>query len=177
MSRCPSCEKQARRERAEAKARGEVKGKPDRNGRVVAFSDEELQRRSELAKRMHAEGRFGGAVIGARGGNAVRRHRITDAVLDYFRQPDKQDLVINAYESALRGKNKHLRLRAAEAVSRIDEKVAERERADRGGAVDPAGMTQEELQEFVAQGLQAMIARGELPVDVELADDDVEEVS
>lgn len=177
MSRCPKCEKQARQERAEAKARGEVEGKPDRNGRVVAFSEEERQRRSDLAKRMHAEGRFGGSVIGARGGSAVRRHRITDAVLEHFRKPDKQDMVINAYESALKGKNKHLRLRAAEAVTRIDEKVAERERADRGGAVDPSGMTQEELQEFVAQGLQAMIARGELPVDVELDDDDVEEVS
>jgi hypothetical protein len=177
MSRCPKCEKQARRERREARANGEVEGKPDRNGRVVAFSEEERQRRSELAKQLHAEGRFGGAVIGSNGGRAVRRHRLTDSVLEHFRQPEKQDMVIKAVESALKGKNKHLRLRAAESVMRLDEKVAERERADRGGAVDPSAMNKEELEGLIAQGLKEMIERGELPADVELGDDAVQEIS
>jgi hypothetical protein len=178
MSRCPACEKEARAAAREARERGEREGQPDRNGRVVAFSEEERKRRSELAKRLHAEGRFGGAVIRGTGSQSPRRHRIADAVLDNFRQPDEQKLVINAYRSALKGKNKALRVRAADAVLRIDAQVAERERADRGGAVDPASMTQEELQEFVAQGLEAMMARGEISLaDVELGEDAVEDVT
>jgi len=177
MTRCPTCEKNARRERAAQRASGVLEGKPDRNGRVVAFSEEERERRSELAKRLHAEGRFGGAVIGSRGGQGVRRHRIADAVLEHFRQDDKQDLVIKAYESNLKGKNKLARLQAANAVTSLEKQQDERMMRERGGAIDPAGMTQEELQEFVAQGLEAMIARGEIPVDVVLGDDAVQELS
>jgi hypothetical protein len=177
MSRCPECEKTARKERAEAKANGQLEGgKPDRNGRVVVFTEEERKRRSELAKRLHAEGRFGGAVIGTRGGQAISRHRLTDSVLEHFRQPDQQELIKRAYEKALKGKNKQLALTAAEKLLIRDEKAAERERADRGGAVDPASMTQEELEAFVAQGIQAKIDRGELPVDIELGADAVHEV-
>jgi hypothetical protein len=110
MSRCPTCEKNARREAAERRASGEVAPVQATNGRLMHFSDEERKRRSELAKRLHAEGRFGGAVISSLGGQAPRRHRIADAVLDYFRQPDKQDLVIKAVESNLKGKNKPARL-------------------------------------------------------------------
>jgi hypothetical protein len=176
MSRCPSCETTARRERAAQRAAGELEGRPDRNGRVVAFSEEEIKRRSELAKRMHAEGRFGGAVIGRNGGKSLGRHRINDALLDYFRQGEKQELVIKAFESNLKGKNKALRLRAAESILRTESMQDERMLRERGGAVDPASMPQEELMEFVAQGLQAMIERGEIPVDVQLGEDSVEEI-
>jgi len=176
MSRCPECEKLAREQRRKARDNGEVDGKPDRNGRVVHFSEEERKRRSALAKRLHAEGRFGGAVIGANGGRAVNRHRITDAVLEYFRQPDQQQLVIKAVESSLKGKNKHLRLAAFRELRMTEEKALERERAERGGAVDPSGMTLDELQEFVAQGIEAMIERGELSTDIVLGEDAVQEI-
>lgn len=178
MSRCPTCEKNARRERAAAKANGELEGATeDRNGRVVHFSEAERQRRSELAKRLHAEGRFGGAVIGANGGRSVQRHRITDAVLEHFRKPDQQQLVLKAIESNLKGKNKPARLNAVRELRQMEQLQDERMRADRGGAVDPSGMTEEELMEFVAQGLQSMIERGEIPVDVELGEDDVQDVA
>lgn len=177
MSRCPTCERNARRERAEEKAQAGDAGEPDRRGRLVRFSEEERRRRSELARRLHAEGRFGGAVIGARGGRAVSRHRITDAVLEHFRQPEKQEMVINALERAIKGKNKHLGLAAYRELRATEERALERERADRGGAVDPSAMTQEELVEFVSQGIEAMIERGEIPVDVVLGDDAVHEVS
>ena len=175
MSRCPSCEKEARVAAAERRSKGEVEGQPDRNGRVVAFSEEERKRRSELAKRLHAEGRFGGAVIGARGGMGVSRHRISDAVLEHFRQPENQELIVNAYRSALKGKNKHLRVRAADSLMKVDKDTAERERADRGGAIDPSGMTYEELKAFVAQGVQAMIEQS--PDVITLDDDDVQDLS
>jgi hypothetical protein len=49
---------------------------------------------------------------------------------------------------------------------------------DRGGAVDPSGMTVEELEEFVVQGLESMMARGEISLaDVELGDDAVQDVA
>jgi hypothetical protein len=177
MSRCPSCEGLVRAERAKQRAAGELQGKPDRNGRVVAYSEEERRRRSELAKRLHAEGRFSGRAIGAVGGRAPARHRVADAVLEHFRQPDQQALVIKAYESNLRSKSKPQRLRAAEAIMSREENADKRMMAERGGAVDPAAMTQEELEEFVRQGLEAMIARGEVPVDVELGEDAVRDVS
>lgn len=176
MSRCPECEKLARKQRREARENGEVEGKPDRNGRVTHFSEEERKRRSELAKRLHAEGRFGGAVIGARGGQAVNRHRITDAVLDHFRQPDQQALVIKALENSFKGKNKHLRLAAYRELRMTEEKALERERADRGGAVDPSGMTDDQLKELVMQAVETMIERGEVPVDIVLGDDAVQEI-
>lgn len=176
MSRCKTCEKNARRYREEAKASGALEGEPDRSGRML-LTPEERARRSQLARQLHAEGRFGGAVIGRAGGRAVRRHRLTDAVLEHFRQPEEQELVIQTIRKALKGKNKHLGARTAFDLLRMEEKIADRERADRGGAVDPAGMTQEELEEFVAQGLQAMIERGEIAPDVVLGDDAVYEVS
>jgi hypothetical protein len=176
MSRCPECEKLARKQRREAKAAGELEpGKPDRNGRVVHFTEEERRRRSERAKQLHAQGRFGGAVIGARGGSAVKRHRITDAVLEHFRQPEKQELVTKAIESVLKGKNKPARMSAVRELRFMEAQQEERMRADRGGAVDPAGMTQEELEEFVMQGMAAMIERGEIPADVVLNPEDVVE--
>jgi hypothetical protein len=176
MSRCPECEKAARRASAEARANGQVEGKPDRNGRVVHFSEEERKRRSEVAKRLHAEGRFGGAVIGSNGGKAIKRHRITDAVLEHFRQPDQQQLVIKAIESNLKGKNKLARLSAVREIRTMEEKQDDRLRADRGGAVDPSGMTLEELQELVVQGLEGMIERGEIAADIVLGEDAVREV-
>jgi hypothetical protein len=178
MSRCPTCEKNARREAAERRASGEVAPVHATNGRLMHFSDEERKRRSELAKRLHAEGRFGGAVIGQRGGTGVRRHRIADAVLDHFRQPDKQDLVIKAVESNLKGKNKTARLSAVREIRAMEKDQDERMARDRGGAVDPSGMTVEELEEFVVQGLQSMMERGEISLaDVELGEDSVQDVA
>jgi hypothetical protein len=173
MSRCPKCETAARKQQAEAKARGELAGKPDRNGRIVAFSEEERQRRSLRAKQLHEKGLLGGAMNGAKGGRGVRRHRVTDAVLEHFRQPEKQELVINAFESALKGNSKALRLRAAESVMKVDEKSAAQERIN---GADLASMHEDDLKELVMQGIEAMIERGELPVDIELGGDDVREI-
>jgi hypothetical protein len=167
MSRCPTCEKNARRERAAAKARGELDGaKTDRNGRMVVFSEEERKRRSDLAKELHAQGRLGGKVIGQRGGQAIQRHRIADAVLEHFRQPDLQAKVITAFESNLKGKNKLARMAAANNILRLEKEADERMARDRGGAVDPYSMTQEELEQFILQGIEGMIARGEVPADI-----------
>lgn len=177
MSRCPTCEKNARRYNADAKANGELDGAVQTtNGRVVHFSEAERKRRSELAKRLHAEGRFGGSVIGARGGAAIQRHRIADAVVDHFRQDDMQALVIRAFESNLKSKSKVARRQAANDVLRIERDQDDRLRADRGGVVDPSGMTQEELEAFVQQGLLAMMERGEIPVDIVLDDDAAQDV-
>jgi hypothetical protein len=176
MARCQKCEKNTRRTRIEEKADGGALGEPDRNGRLVYYSEAERKRRSELAKQLHAQGRLGGAAIGAKGGRAVGRLRIFDNVLDHFRQPEKQDLVTKAIESNLKGKSKPARLAAVRELRQIQQMQDERLARDRGGGADPSVMTQEELQEFVAQGLQAMIERGEFPADIVLGDDAVQEV-
>jgi hypothetical protein len=177
MSRCPECEKQARRQAAERRAAGAVQPTETSNGRLVHFSDDERKRRSELAKRLHAEGRLGGRAASSLGGQAVRRHRIADAVLDYFRQPEKQELVVKAVESNLKGKNKPARLAAVREIRAMEKDQDERMARDRGGAVDPSGMTLEELEEFVVQGLESMMASGEISfADVELGDDAIQDV-
>lgn len=176
MSRCKTCEKNARRYNADAKEAGELDGAVETaNGRVVHFSEAERKRRSELAKKMHAEGRFGGSVISSRGGAAVRRHRIADAVVDHFRQPDMQALVLRAFESNLKGKSKTARRQAANDVIRIEREQDDRLRADRGGALDPSSLPDDELLELVAQGLEAMIAGGQIPADI-VIEDDVQDV-
>jgi hypothetical protein len=176
MSRCPTCEKNARRTNAEARAAGELDGAVETvNGRVVHFSEEERKRRSELAKRLHAQGRFGGKIAGA-GGAAVKRHRIADAVVDHFRKPDMQELVLRAFESNLRGKNKTARRQAANDVLRIEREQDDRLRADRGGALDPSSLPDDELLELVAQGIEAMIAGGQVPADIVLDESNVQDV-
>jgi hypothetical protein len=179
MARCPVCETKARKKNAAERAAGEREGKPDRNGRIVHFSDEERQRRSELAKRLRAEGKFGGAAVGRLGGQSISRHRITDSVLENFRQPEKQDLVIKAIESALKSKSKALRLRAAESVMRTEAQQDERMSRDRGGAVDPSSLNDEQLLELVAQGVEALLASGDVPtgfIDATAEDADVEDM-
>jgi hypothetical protein len=69
MSRCKTCEKNARRVNAESKANGDLDGAVETsNGRIVRFSEEERKKRSERAKQLHAQGRLGGRQIGALGG-------------------------------------------------------------------------------------------------------------
>jgi hypothetical protein len=173
MSRCPTCERRARRERREAKINGELEpGSPDRNGRMVNFTPEERQRRSALAKQLHAQGRLGGKANGALGGRAVKRQRITDSVLAFFREPEHQDLIIKAYTSNLKSKSKRDRLAAAEAILRAEKLEEERMRADRGGAVDPSSLTDEQLVELVAQGLEELMAGGTV---IELGPDAVQD--
>jgi hypothetical protein len=171
MSRCPTCERNARRANREAKAKGELEGKPDRNGRVVAFSDAELKRRSELAKQMHREGRLNGRANGALGGKAVNRHRLTDAVLEYFRQPDQRCSCSGPTSPTSRARTRACGLQAANALTKLEALQDDRLRSDRGGAMDPADMTDDELREFVMQAaaarVESMIERGELPIDGE----------
>jgi hypothetical protein len=63
---------------------------------------------------------------------------------------------------------------AADKVLRTEKEADERMARDRGGAVDPYSMTQEELAAFVEQGIEGMIARGEVPADIVIDGDAVE---
>ena len=172
MTRCKQCTQERREELAQRRAGGEV---------VPTISDELRQQRSERAKKLHAEGKFGGAEFGRLGG--LGRHRINDYVLDYFRE--RPHLVAQAIEKALRSKSHGYRLRAAELILK-DERENERAQKDnRGGATDPAEMTQEQLEEFVMQGLRAQIERGELSAEalqdvmgtITLPDDAIQDVA
>lgn len=150
--RCASCVKAKRRERSQTRAAGEE---------VQAYSPE---RRADLAQRardLHAQGKLGGSEFGKLGGRP-RKPRIAEAVLEHFRDGKKMDLVIAAYEGALRSRNRSLRLRAAEALGNLEQVEDKRQRDARGSGRDPADLSPEELEEFLVQGIAAMIERGEL---------------
>lgn len=167
MKRCKDCVKEAREERAQRRANGEM---------VPTVSDELRQQRSERARKMHAEGRFGGSEFGRRGGLA--RHRINDSVLAYFR--DRQDLVNQAIERALRSKGHGYRLRAAEMLIKLDQEEEKIRQSARGAGKAPDEMTQAELEEFVTQALLSQIESGEIDVSnttIEGLARDVEEAS
>jgi hypothetical protein len=157
QKRCSACVKERRRQRQEARAAGEE---------VPAFSEE---RRAELAARardLHAEGRFGGSQFGKLGGRP-RKARLADAVLEHFQDENKLKLVVAAYESALRSKDKRLRLKAATALNDLEQVEDRRQREARGSGKDPINMSPEELEEFLVQGLAGMIERGEIPTAVD----------
>jgi hypothetical protein len=61
-------------------------------------------------------------------------------------------------------------------VLRVEREQDERLRADRGGALDPSSLPEDELLELVQQGLEALISSGEIPVDIVLSDDAVQDV-
>lgn len=179
MATCIACTKRIRAERRAAKAqvKTKAKGVVESTSRS-SFSEEERQRRSERAKRLNEEGRFGGAVFGAKGARAPRRARLQDAVLEHFRSDQSRvELVVHAYESNLRSRSHSEQLRAAEALRRMEMDEDKRLRDDRGGGKDPYEMTKAELEEFVAQGLKAMMERGELPIDLVLPESAVEEIA
>lgn len=162
---CAECVKRVRRERADRRASGEE---------IEPFSEERRKEMAENAKKLHAEGRLGGSTFGKLGGRP-RKPRIADAVLEHFRESGKLDLIIQAYESNLRSRNRGQRLKAAEALSAMEFAEDKRQREARGSGKSPEEMTPDELQEFVAQGLAAMIESGELPMT--LSEDAVREVA
>lgn len=165
---CAECVKRTRKERADRRASGEE---------LPAISDERRQQMSENAKQLHAEGRLGGSKFGKLGGRP-RKPRIADAVLEYFRDPSKLDLIIAAYESNLRSRNRSSRLKAAEAINALEFAEDKRSREARGAGKSPEEMTGEELQEFLEQGLAAMIESGDFdPNTITLPDSAIQEVA
>lgn len=165
MTRCITCVKAARRDRAERRSRGEE---------VPKYSEEERRVRSERAIQLHAEGKLGGPQPGA---GRPRKPRMTDAVLEHFQE--NLPLVIRAIESNLRSKNKAQRERAAEFLITLEQTEDKRLRDARGAGKDPTQMTREELIELITQGMMAMIQGGDVDLMgqiVDLTDADVQEL-
>lgn len=167
MTRCIECVREARRDRSERRARGEV---------VPAVTEEERKRRSQLARRLHEQGRFGGPEFGAMGGRP-RKPSVNEHLIEHFRE--RSDLIVRAVESNLRSKNKAHRMRAAEFVSKLELEHDKAQREARGQGKTPEEMTKEELQEFVAAALTARIEAGELDVKgfIDLDPSQVQEIS
>jgi hypothetical protein len=167
MRYCTACVQRGRRERAERRANGEI---------VPTVTEERRQQMSENAKKLHAEGRLGGSDYG-RLGHRARKAKVVDAVLEHFRESGKLQLIIDAYESNLRSRNRPARLKAAEALVAMEFNEDKRMREARGAGKSPDEMTPDELQEFVEQGLAAMIESGEIPADITLSPDAVREIA
>lgn len=166
MSRCIDCVQRSRKERQQRRAEGED---------VPVVSEELSRMRSDNAKRLHAEGRLGGSRFGKLGGRS-RKTRLDETVLEHFR--DRTELIVEAYESNLRSRDRTKRLRAANALMEIEREDDSRRRAARGSGKDPHDMDPEELEELIVQGLSAMIDSGEVDMSaITLPDSAVTEMS
>lgn len=128
---------------------------------LPAITEDRRREMAENAKRLHAEGRLGGSTFGRLGGRP-RKPRIGEAVIDHFRGNSMLELVIQAYESNLRSRNRGQRLRAAEALNNLEQMEDKRLREARGSGKDPSDMQPEELQAFLEQGIAALIEEGEI---------------
>lgn len=143
---------ESRQQRAERRANGEV---------VPTITAEEREKRRQRMLQLHAEGRAGGSEFGKLGGR-TRKPRITDALLEWARTDPIINLQVRAIEASLRSKVKSQRMRAVEFLSKLEQDEDKLKAAARGAGKGPDEMSAEELEEFVAQGLAAMIERGEL---------------
>jgi len=126
------------------------------------LTDAERQRRSELAKRLHAEGKFGGSEFGKLGGRP-RRQRATELVAEEAR--DNAKLIVEAFKDAL-GKENHpnTRVRAATEWLSIEAKEEElRMKEER----QLEGMHRDQLIAQVAEKLGVLIEAGVVPQVVE----------
>jgi hypothetical protein len=164
MTRCIECVKRSRSEKQERRSRGET---------VPRYSEEEIERRRQNAIQLHEEGRLGGAKFGKLG-PIKRKARVTDALLDHFRQPAEAARVISVYDRNLRSRSPAIRQKAADKIVDLELKDEEVKAKLRGAGKGPEDMTPEELEEFLVQGLAAMLERGEVPID--LPEDAVQEI-
>jgi alkylated DNA nucleotide flippase Atl1 len=155
MARCKECVYASREERRARREAGEE---------LPRFSLEERKRRSDQAKQMHAEGRIGGSGYGSLGGRAgrPRRPRITEGVLEHFREDHNFQLIIRAFESNLRSNNKRDRLSAAKEIVSMDQRSEEIAAKLRGHGKSPDEMSPEELHELLEQGIMALIESGDV---------------
>lgn len=131
------------------------------------ISDEERQRRRELAQRLHAEGRFGGPQPGSGRPRKPRASQIIAEEVAKKAEELKQGLFTLAEEG--RGE---LKLKAIVKLLEIEDKerqIADAERADF------ENMKRDELMEQVMALLERARGKGLVP-DLTLADEDVEEV-
>lgn len=153
MSRCKTCTMERRKELATRRANGEV---------IPTITDEERKRRSEHAKRLNAEGRFGGAEIGRLGAQALhsRPRRVAEVIADFARS--NPDLIEKALQNNLRAKNKSQQMRAVEFLAKHELEAERVAQTARGSGKTPDEMTQDELRAFVEQGIRAQIERGEI---------------
>lgn len=89
---------------------------------MADVSPEESQRRSELAKRLHAEGKLGGKEFGKLGGRP-RKKRAAEIVAE--KAADEAQLIVDAYIDALKSDNMNVRLQAARDWLGVELKEAE----------------------------------------------------
>lgn len=156
--RCIACVKAARN-----KSTSPIAGEAG-----LQISDEERQRRSELATRLHAEGKLGGSENGKKGGRP-RAKSITEAVIEEFR--DDVEPVISALKVGLRSESDSTRVRAVQVLTNLEQQMEDRLLKARGGGKPLEEMSREELQATILEGVRRLQEQGRLDqgdaVDVE----------
>lgn len=130
--------------------------KPEKQKRY--YSPEERRRRSEMAKKLHAEGKLGGKDIGRRGGLAPKKKRAGAYVREKAQKNPAQ--IWRALAAGLQSPDPETQRKAAMAILEVERKDEELSLAE---AVAYEKMRQDELIERVIGSLSKLGLAGKLP--------------
>jgi hypothetical protein len=123
------------------------------------LSQEERQRRSDLARRLHAEGRFGGPQPGS---GRPRKARAAQIVAEAAKETENAKLMIASLKDALQpGQPPTVRVQAAKTWLEIEQKEDALQLKEE---VVFEGLQREQLQKELAERLLRLQDAGALPV-------------
>jgi broad specificity phosphatase PhoE len=124
------------------------------------ISDEERQRRSELAKRLHAQGQFGGRQPGS---GRPRKKRAAEVVAEGAAERGEQ--ILQVFDDAMSSKQPaSVRVKAATELLKIEHSEAEL-KIKENQALD--GMSNEQLVALIAERFGRLQSAGALPPGME----------
>lgn len=125
------------------------------------LSEEERERRSALARRLHQEGRFGGAEYGKLGGRP-RKKRASEIVADEAKENAQK--IVNAFLDAL-DEEKHIdtRVRAAKQWIEIEQREEALQMEEEKSL---EGLRRDQLVRMTVEKLSKLAERGVLPQQV-----------
>jgi hypothetical protein len=119
----------------------------------MPISDEERERRRELARKLHKEGKFGGKQEGA---GRPKKARAQEAVADRIAQ--EGETIFLALEEALSSDSPSVKLKAALAMLDIENKEVDHQRKVNQDEFEDA--TKEELIAFITTTAQKLKEAG-----------------
>jgi hypothetical protein len=132
------------------------KGKETKERKKMELSPEEKKRRSELAKKLHEEGKFGGPQKNA---GRPKKDRAQEVVAEKIR--DSGNEIFNALKSALESDSPSVKLKAALAMLDVENSEVEHQRKEAKEDFEDA--TKEELIQFIIPKLKEFVEAGLIP--------------
>lgn len=123
----------------------------------MQLSEEERQRRSELAKKLHAEKKFGG---NQKGSGRPKKERAQEAVAEKVREEASE--IFRALKAALKSNSPSVRLKAALAMLEIETKEEEYKIKEEQRQFD--NLSKERMLELIEERIKVLKEQGvEIP--------------